>query len=113
TIDNTDITPQLLSLRKSEPDAVLLFPVNATDTGRVLQQLAELNWDVPVVGSYGTTFSDAVKKIAGEDAYKNTSAVTFASFSACSADTVLETTETFVEKVNEFDAKRASTAAFD
>ncbi len=113
TIDNTDLTPQLLSLRGGSPDAVLLFPVTATDTGRVLQQLDQLGWDVPVVGSYGTTFADAVKKIAGEDAYKNTTAVTFASFSACSADTVPETTASFVERVNAFDEKRASTAAFD
>lgn len=113
TIDNTDLTPQLLSLRGGNPDALLLFPVTATDTGRVLQQLDQLAWDVPVVGSYGTTFADAVKKIAGEDAYKNTTAITFASFSACSADTVPETTASFVERVNAFDEKRASTAAFD
>lgn len=113
TIDNTDLTPQLLSLRGGNPDALLLFPVTSTDTGRVLQQLDQLDWDVPVVGSYGTTFADAVKKIAGEDAYKNTTAITFASFSACSTDTVPETTATFVDRVNAFDEKRASTAAFD
>lgn len=113
TIDNTDVTPQLLSLRNGEPDAVLLFPVTSTDTARVLQQLDEVNWDVRVIGSYGTTFSGAVKAIAGEDAYKNTRAITFASFSACSVDEVPETTSSFVEKVHAYDEKRASTAAFD
>ncbi|MEH3033695.1 MAG: ABC transporter substrate-binding protein [Aeromicrobium erythreum] len=113
SIQNTDVTPQLLSLKKNDPDHVLLFPVASTDTARVLEQAKQLNWDVPITGSYGTTFADTVKKIAGPNAYENTNAITFSSFSACAAGDVPSSTADFVKKVRDFSAKRAKGASFD
>jgi branched-chain amino acid transport system substrate-binding protein len=112
-ITNTDVTPQLLSLKKTNADHLLLFPVASTDTARVLQQLKQLNWTVPVTGSYGTTFADTVKKIAGPDAYEHMDAITFASFAACSATEAPASTVDFVTKVRAFSAKRAEGASFD
>ncbi|AWB93247.1 ABC transporter substrate-binding protein [Aeromicrobium chenweiae] len=113
SIKNTDVTPQLLSLKKGNPDHVLLFPVASSDTARVLEQVKQLNWDVPFTGSYGTTFADTVMEIAGDDAYENMNAITFSSFSACTKEEVPESTSSFVKTVRAFSEKRAKGASFD
>ncbi len=113
TIKSTDFTPQLLSLKNANPDHLLLFPVSAVDTGRVLQQVKQLNWGIHMTGSYGTTFADQVEKIAGKDAYANMNAVTFASFAGCTNAEVPKTTTDFVAKVRAFSPQRAEGASFD
>jgi branched-chain amino acid transport system substrate-binding protein len=113
TITDTDVTPQLLSLKGTNPDHLLLFPVSAVDTGRVLQQIKQLNWNIHITGSYGSTFAAQVEKIAGKDAYANMNAVTFGSFAGCSAASVPKQTVDFVKKVRAFSTERAADAAFD
>lgn len=104
----TDMTPQLLALRRGNPDAILLFTSNGEDTGNMIKSLNELGWNVKVVGSFGATFSGPALKIAGKDAYKNTVAVNYKGFSYCPNEATPKGFEDFVADVKAF-----KPAAFD
>ena len=104
----TDMTPQLLALRRGNPDAILLFTSNGEDTGNMIKSLNELGWNVKVVGSFGATFSGPALKIAGKDAYKNTIAVNYKGFSYCPNETTPKSFQDFVGDVKAF-----KPAAFD
>ena len=110
----TDLAPQLLALRKSNPDVLLSFHQTGDDTGRLALGLRELNWDVPVIGSYGSTFADQAKGVAGDDVFENFKSVTWSAFSACSADDVRQESSDFIAAVmEEFPEKRTANAALD
>jgi branched-chain amino acid transport system substrate-binding protein len=82
----TDMTPQLLNLRRGSPDVILLFTSNGEDTGNMVKSLNDLGWNVKVVGSFGATFSGPAMKIAGKEAYKNLVAINYKGFSYCPSD---------------------------
>ncbi|MBK9604947.1 MAG: ABC transporter substrate-binding protein [Betaproteobacteria bacterium] len=98
----TDMTPQLLALRRGNPDAILLFTSNGEDTGNMIKSANELGWGVKVVGSFGATFSGPALKIAGKDAYKNVVAVNYRGFSYCPSETTPKTFQDFVASVKAF-----------
>ena len=98
----TDMTPQLLALRRGAPDAILLFTSNGEDTGNMIKSLNELGWNVKVIGSFGATFSGPALKIAGKDAYKNTVAVNYKGFSYCPSETTPKSFQDFVAAVKAF-----------
>ena len=98
----TDMTPQLLALRRGNPDAVLLFTSNGEDTGNMIKSTNELGWGVKVVGSFGATFSGPAMKIAGKDAYKNVVAVNYRGFSYCPSEAPSKTFQDFVASVKAF-----------
>jgi ABC-type branched-subunit amino acid transport system substrate-binding protein len=93
---STDLTPQLLELQASDADVILSFNQTGADTGRLILGLDQLNSDVPVVGSYGSTFAAQTKDVAGADAYANFKAVTWAAFSACDEASVRPQVTDFV-----------------
>jgi len=98
----TDMTPQLLALRRGTPDVVLLFTSNGEDTGNMIKSMNELGWNVKVVGSFGATFSGPALKIAGKDAYKNTVAVNYKGFSFCPSEATPKSFQDFVASVKAF-----------
>jgi ABC-type branched-subunit amino acid transport system substrate-binding protein len=98
----TDMTPQLLALRRGNPDVLLLFTSNGEDTGNMVKSASELGWGVKVVGSFGATFSGPALKIAGKDAYKNTIAVNYKGFSYCPNETTPKGFQDFVAQVKAF-----------
>jgi len=98
----TDMTPQLLALRRGSPDVILLFTSNGEDTGNMVKSLNELGWDTKVVGSFGATFSGPALKIAGKDAYKNLTAVNYKGFSYCPAEPTQRGFQEFVAQVKAF-----------
>ena len=104
----TDMTPQLLTLRRGSPDALLLFTSNGEDTGNMVKSANELGWDIKVVGSFGATFSGPALKIAGKDAYKNLVAVNYKGFSYCPTEPTSKGFQEFVAEVKAF-----KPAAFD
>jgi branched-chain amino acid transport system substrate-binding protein len=104
----TDMTPQLLTLRRGSPDALLLFTSNGEDTGNMVKSANELGWDIKVVGSFGATFSGPALKIAGKDAYKNLVAVNYKGFSYCPSEPTSKGFQEFVAEVKAF-----KPAAFD
>lgn len=97
-----DMTPQLLNLRRGNPEVVLLFSSIGTDTGNVLKGLSEIGWNVKVVGSVATgNTSAAAIKIAGPAAFKNAVAVNFRAFSFCPNDSTASRTSDFIKKLND------------
>ena len=104
----TDMTPQLLTLRRANPDVMLLFTSNGEDTGNMLKSQNDLGWPVRVVGSFGATFSGPAMKIAGKDAYKNLVAVNYKGFSYCPQEPASQGFQQWVDQVRAF-----KPAAFD
>lgn len=104
----TDMTPQLLTLRRGNPDVILLFTSNGEDTGNMVKSQNELGWPIKVVGSFGATFSGPALKIAGKDAYKNLIAVNYKGFSYCPKDGPATGFQTWISQV-----KAHKPAAFD
>ena len=86
----TDMTPQLLSLRRGNPDAIYLITGNSTSIGKVLANRNELGWDVFIVGqSIVVTYPSAIK-MAGPDAYKNTSGMYYKALTYCPGENVAD-----------------------
>lgn len=85
----TDMTPQLLNLRRARPDHLILFAQVGQDTGHVMRNLKEIGWDIKVSGSLGTLSGvKTVLQIAGPDAYKNLSGTNLKPFGYCANDPV-------------------------
>ena len=98
---STDLTPQLLEVQASGADVILSFNQTGTDTGRLILGLDQVNSDVPVVGSYGSTFATQTMGVAGKDAYSNFKAVTWSAFSTCDSDAVRPAVTDFVADAEE------------
>ena len=80
----TDMTPQLLALRRGNPDTLFLFSSSGEDVGNTLKSLTEINWDVKVTGNYTVaTFAPAALKIAGPAAFKNVTGTNYRAFNHC------------------------------
>jgi branched-chain amino acid transport system substrate-binding protein len=110
----SDLTPQLLALKKSNPDVLVSFNTTGDDTGRLVLGLRQLNWNVPVIGGYGTTFAAQAKGVAGADTYANLKSVTWSAFSACSASQVRPQATDFIKRVQaSYGAQRLKNASYD
>jgi len=82
----TDMTPQLLALRKGNPD-VLVFASAGTETGYVLKGRDEIGWNVRIVGTPGLITQPALTmKLGGPNAYHDTVGMNFKSQSYCPND---------------------------
>jgi len=86
-VGSTDMLPQLLSLRGSEPEMLLVSGIADTDAGHVLRNIDELGWDVPIVGSLviGTAYA-SISKISGPEIFERVVALDIRSFSYCSGE---------------------------
>ncbi len=85
----TDMTPQLLPMRRSNPDVLLALTANGTDTGYVIKGLNDLNWNVKVVGNISVIIQPGVvTKVAGPDAFKNVVALNYKALTYCTGDPV-------------------------
>lgn len=103
-----DVTPQLLSLRRGSPEAVLLNGSASPDIALVLKSFDEVNWDVPVVGSIALGgLAQAIAKIGGPDTFKHAVAQDFKTFTYCTGDPVGQSpVGKFLAKVRESDPKQ-------
>lgn len=100
----TDMTPQVLNLRRARPDHLILFAQVGQDTGHVMRNLNEVGWDIKVTGSLGTlTGVKTVLQIAGPDAYKNLSGTNLKPFGYCANDPVGTSPYTkFIDRLKDF-----------
>lgn len=103
-----DMTPQLLDLKRGNPDAVLLFTSNGDDTGNVLKGIGELGWEVKVSGSYGVALSGPALKIVGKEGFKNTTGLNYKGFTYCGNQPPSEKFRDFAAKVKAFKPDAAS-----
>jgi ABC-type branched-subunit amino acid transport system substrate-binding protein len=67
----TDITPQLLSLRRANPDVLIQSSSYGEDAGLVIKSMADIGWNVPVMSTAAGLAAGAALKIAGPDAFKS------------------------------------------
>lgn len=80
----SDTTPQLLALRRAEPDFLAYFSASQDDVGIVQKNLQEIGWEIEQATSLaGSVSPDMVIRVAGPDAYKNMVAQTLAQFTYC------------------------------
>ena len=85
---STDVTPQLLTLRKERPDVMLLWSINGQDTGYVVNALSDIGWNVPIlVSNTGTLLTAQIMKVSGAKSFDNMLSIGFKAFTACPGDT--------------------------
>jgi branched-chain amino acid transport system substrate-binding protein len=108
-----DMTAQVLGLKNAHPQALMIFASNGQDTGRALQAIQALHWDVPIIGNYGTTFTGPAEAIAGPDAYAHVTALEYPGFGACSRAAVPPETVKFLAQLKAFDPAHAATTQSD
>jgi branched-chain amino acid transport system substrate-binding protein len=83
----TDVIPQLLSLRSTNPEYLVYFSASQDDTGIVQKNIQEIGWNVKEIGSLATGVApDLVIQKAGPDAYKNMLPQVIKRFSYCPKD---------------------------
>ena len=100
----TDMTPQVLNLRRARPDHLILFAQVGQDTGHVMRNLNEIGWDIKVSGniSIATGYKTAVP-IAGPDTYKNVYAANYKVLTYCSNEPVgASNFAKYVERIKAF-----------
>lgn len=109
----TDMTPQLLSLKRGAPDTLLLFASSGEDAGNALKSLGELGWDPKVVGNWTLgTFVDAMEAITGKEALQDVVASNYSGFTYCKAGAKPQAYLDLVARAKAFDpalAGRVST----
>lgn len=84
-----DMTPQLLSLRRTSPDALLFFSSTPEDSAKVLTTLRDIGWSPKVLASVSTaTFGPTIVKNVGADAFKNVISESYSGLTYCAGDAV-------------------------
>ena len=112
-VGDTDMTAQVLSLKHTNPQALLLFPTTGTDVGHVLQAMQNVGWNVPVIGGYGAHYSDQITKVAGQASMKNLVATAYAPFGACPGKQAPAATQKFINGINAFNPSEFNGLALD
>ena len=102
-----DVTPQLLSMRRQNPDVLFLFSASQDDVGVVQKNKLEIGWDIQEVGSLGVAAAGALAvRVAGPQAFDNVLAQTFERFTYCeSTGRGDELISDFIESVQAFSGK--------
>jgi ABC-type branched-subunit amino acid transport system substrate-binding protein len=112
-LGDTDLTPQLVSLQKGDPDALLLYTSSGDDAGHALAGMKQIGWSTPIVGSYGVHYADVIIGIAGKKSLENAVATTYAPFGACPGSDISPETKKFVDGLQAFDPKVFKTIQLD
>jgi ABC-type branched-subunit amino acid transport system substrate-binding protein len=86
----TDVTPQLLSMRRSGADVLLQVASSGQDAGQVFKGMAEIGWDVPVVSQVAAVTLAPVLRVAGNGVFKSgrNFGVNYKAFMYCPNDPV-------------------------
>jgi branched-chain amino acid transport system substrate-binding protein len=101
----TDMTAQLLSLRRGNPDTLLVSAGVGADVGYVLKGMQEIGWNLRVAGNTTVVAQPGVVvKIAGPNAYKGVVGVNYLAQTYCPNDPVGSGDYTkFKERLQAFD----------
>jgi ABC-type branched-subunit amino acid transport system substrate-binding protein len=82
-----DMTPQLLSLRRVNPEVVVFTVASSDDMSRLLQNSAEINWHPTIMGSIGVpSFAALVSKNAPPGAFDNIKGILYKGMTYCPSD---------------------------
>lgn len=84
-----DVTPQLMSLRGANADALIFFGSLGDDARKLLENMLDIDWNVPVLGSLVmTNYAKGNAAIIGEEAFANVYSGNFATMSYCPSDPI-------------------------
>lgn len=101
----TDMTPQLLNLKRGSPDTLFLFSSSGEDAGNVIKSLDDLGWTVKVTGNYTiATFADAAIRITGKEPFKkfDVTGIAYRADTYCKTDDLPKPFLDFVAKAKAF-----------
>jgi branched-chain amino acid transport system substrate-binding protein len=108
----TDMTPQLLALRRGNPDTLLLFSSSGEDGGNAIKSLTELGWKIKVTGNWTIgAFAPIVEQIAGKEALETVTGSNYRGFTYCEGGDKPKPYLDLVAKAKAADAKRAERSA--
>jgi len=81
----TDITPQMLRLRRANPDVLISNASFPEDGALHIKTMNEMGWKVPVLSSLSVLLAGSYLKLVGPDVFKgeNIHGITFNNFTAC------------------------------
>jgi branched-chain amino acid transport system substrate-binding protein len=84
----TDVTPQLLSLKRGEPDALLQVSSLGEDGGLIFKTVREMNWNIHIISSSAGQAMAQVLKAGGPNIFASgtIAAATLKAFTYCPGD---------------------------
>ncbi len=84
-----DMTPQLLSLRRSSPDALLFFSSTPEDSGKVLTALRDISWSPKVLASVSmATYGPTLAKTIPAELFNNVISESYSGLTFCTGEAV-------------------------
>lgn len=84
-----DVTPQLFSMRNAGAEAILLINSIGDDSRKVIENLDDIGWDVPVLANQTmTNFAVGNAEILGEEVFANVYSTQFEGMTYCPDDEV-------------------------
>src|SRR4051794_36586744 len=105
----TDMTPQLLALKRGDPETLFLFASSGEDAGNILNGREDLGWNPKVTGNYTVgTFADQLIKVAGKAALHDTTGLNYTAFTYCDAKQLPKAFTDFVARAKGFNADAAA-----
>jgi len=108
----TDMTPQLLALRRGAPDTLLLFASSGEDGGNAIKSLTELGWKIKITGNWTIgAFAPIVEQIAGKEALETVTGSNYRGFTYCEGGDKPKPYLDLVAKAKAADPKRAERSA--
>lgn len=81
-----DVTPQMLNLKRLNPDVLLMWPSTGEDHALVIKSRDELNWNVKTVNGGGTAIQVPSAVKVYKDAFKNLPSTMLKSWTYCEGD---------------------------
>jgi branched-chain amino acid transport system substrate-binding protein len=86
-----DMTPQLLSMRSSGAQAILLINSLGDDSRKLLENRTDIGWNVPVLASQTmTNFAVGNAEVLGKEAFENVYSTQFVGMTYCPSDALGE-----------------------
>jgi ABC-type branched-subunit amino acid transport system substrate-binding protein len=84
-----DITPQLLSLKRGNPEVILYNTVSPEDLANLLKARRDLGWNVPIAGGVTVAlFGPNAMKITGQELFNGVAGISNIGFTYCGNDAV-------------------------
>jgi ABC-type branched-subunit amino acid transport system substrate-binding protein len=104
-----DMTPQLLALRRANPDVVLFIASIPEDTRRFVETLRDIRWNPPVISTAAVaTFAPGIAKAIGPEAFFNVRSMNYLGLTFCPKDRVGESAYAdYQKRLMAFDADTA------
>lgn len=84
----SDVTPQILSLRRTNADTLLMWPGTGEDHALIVKARDEVGWKVPIINGGGTALNVAPAKKIYEKAFDGIPSTMLKSWTYCEGDPI-------------------------